>query len=563
MAASLLQSWAFLVQGDPELGYFGEVYGELKRSGVKFPSNTSSETGSAGGNFFIQAAAPSEWTDSSMCSRCRSLFNLLNNRKHHCRQCGRSFCGQCSSRTIPLPYLGLDQPVRVCEGCWTDRTSAALDTNISVKPAPSVEDEDLARAIQLSLQAEEEEGSSKPLSRSTSGVTNRKRQAREPNGKADPKDEEEEERMLAAAIAASLQDQQTRSAINSSQSHFYPTAKAPPSLSSEEPSKQPLNFPHSATAYANHHHQILSNIQSNSQNTLATNITNTPLNTIPTQLSGFTSISNYVPVPNLPSAIPYAASAVNPNVQTSIAIPSANSNNPLSFQNSHLFQPAPLSHDPSARIMIPPSLEPLGGYVPHQQPNAIKGTLSHSSATVNFSPQKTLADSAPAPPQRAPSPPPISQIERENVFLFAQLIQHTSLTLKTSEDEELQELATEMRRLRDRLRRQIESGRLFASTGTFTVKYSFVTFADIKKVLASLNEALSRYEQLAEVDKKPANLTDAKSNVLKDKVSVTDNKSLNGSAEKTPAGLLLDIPDSDLVTTKDKEGKSEELLIEL
>eukprot|EP00732_Lithocolla_globosa_P002674 Lithocolla_globosa_v1_NODE_1843_length_2300_cov_12.534076.p1 type:complete len:502 gc:universal NODE_1843_length_2300_cov_12.534076:1530-25(-) len=47
---------------------------------------------------------------------CGAVFTALN-RRHHCRQCGEIFCGDCSSKKVALPQLGFDKPQRVCESC--------------------------------------------------------------------------------------------------------------------------------------------------------------------------------------------------------------------------------------------------------------------------------------------------------------------------------------------------------------------------------------------------------------------------------------------------------------
>ena len=39
------------------------------------------------------------------CTSCNSKFDLMN-RKHHCRACGRIFCGACSNNKMELPHMG-------------------------------------------------------------------------------------------------------------------------------------------------------------------------------------------------------------------------------------------------------------------------------------------------------------------------------------------------------------------------------------------------------------------------------------------------------------------------
>ena len=50
------------------------------------------------------------------CMGCGDSFNLLR-RRHHCRACGKVFCGRCSGNSMPLPHFNLDRPVRVCNRC--------------------------------------------------------------------------------------------------------------------------------------------------------------------------------------------------------------------------------------------------------------------------------------------------------------------------------------------------------------------------------------------------------------------------------------------------------------
>eukprot|EP00007_Cunea_sp_BSH-02190019_P005539 CAMPEP_0174231756 /NCGR_PEP_ID=MMETSP0417-20130205/2208_1 /TAXON_ID=242541 /ORGANISM="Mayorella sp, Strain BSH-02190019" /LENGTH=288 /DNA_ID=CAMNT_0015309693 /DNA_START=122 /DNA_END=988 /DNA_ORIENTATION=- len=59
------------------------------------------------------------WVGGSKCMRCKSEFNLLLRRHHHCRACGGVFCDKCSSQKRHVYYEGLEHPVhtRVCDTC--------------------------------------------------------------------------------------------------------------------------------------------------------------------------------------------------------------------------------------------------------------------------------------------------------------------------------------------------------------------------------------------------------------------------------------------------------------
>eukprot|EP00966_Prymnesium_polylepis_P251746 5820142-Prymnesium_polylepis.2 len=56
------------------------------------------------------------------CQVCQTPFNPIK-RRHHCRACGRSVCGDCSPHARLLPALGHTQPVRHCVEC--ERLGAA------------------------------------------------------------------------------------------------------------------------------------------------------------------------------------------------------------------------------------------------------------------------------------------------------------------------------------------------------------------------------------------------------------------------------------------------------
>lgn len=161
--------------------------------------------------------------------RCRTAFSFTN-RKHHCRNCGNVFDQQCSSKSIPLPHLGILQAVRVDDGCYiklTDKSSKGgsfaterpsshnhSKARISAPMQPRNArvddgfDEDLKRALAMSL--EEVNGHSgagyvpqskiQPSQRPKSPVISTA--IKQSTSKA-PEDDDDD---LKAAIAASLAD---------------------------------------------------------------------------------------------------------------------------------------------------------------------------------------------------------------------------------------------------------------------------------------------------------------------------------------------------------------------
>ena len=59
------------------------------------------------------------------CARCHASFWAAT-RKHHCRKCGRVFCGKCSNFFAPVPDENLHESVRVCANCF-DRLDGFLN----------------------------------------------------------------------------------------------------------------------------------------------------------------------------------------------------------------------------------------------------------------------------------------------------------------------------------------------------------------------------------------------------------------------------------------------------
>lgn len=66
--------------------------------------------------------APSRdyWVDDAKCKacyECEAPFGLLV-RRHHCRICGRIFCGNCTASSVPPAHEGGEQQwQRVCNYC--------------------------------------------------------------------------------------------------------------------------------------------------------------------------------------------------------------------------------------------------------------------------------------------------------------------------------------------------------------------------------------------------------------------------------------------------------------
>ncbi|KAF9899326.1 Vacuolar protein-sorting-associated protein 27 [Lobosporangium transversale] len=225
----LIQTWGLLFRGKQGLGYVCDTYMILQHEGFQFPPKDN--VGAA----LVESESPPDWTDSDVCIRCRIAFTTFN-RKHHCRACGSTFCGQCSSKTMALPNFGVTQEVRVCDGCFMkkklgNKSVVALESHglgggldLISKPSPVTthsntnknpstttastsnnnnsrsaeeDDVDLLKAIELSLK----EANNQP------GYSAPKKAYTEPVKKAPvPTSEEEEDADLLAAIEASLRE---------------------------------------------------------------------------------------------------------------------------------------------------------------------------------------------------------------------------------------------------------------------------------------------------------------------------------------------------------------------
>ena len=147
------------------------------------------------------------------------------NRKHHCRNCGNVFDGQCSTKSIPLPHLGIMQPVRVDDGCyakltdksrngplpersWAKGNASIIRHRSSMQPRDArVEegfDDDLKKALQMSL--EEVKGHSGAGYVPQSQLPTRHKSSAQNETAHSKSSVEEEDPDLMAAIAASIKE---------------------------------------------------------------------------------------------------------------------------------------------------------------------------------------------------------------------------------------------------------------------------------------------------------------------------------------------------------------------
>eukprot|EP00808_Paulinella_micropora_P007841 g11508.t1 len=63
---------------------------------------------------------PEDWEDDehvTHCKTCNKSFGLIN-RKHHCRNCGSIFCGDCTKNRTTIKEKNYKEPVRVCGRCF-------------------------------------------------------------------------------------------------------------------------------------------------------------------------------------------------------------------------------------------------------------------------------------------------------------------------------------------------------------------------------------------------------------------------------------------------------------
>lgn len=158
--------------------------------------------------------------------RCRTPFTFTN-RKHHCRNCGNVFCGPCSSKTIPLPHLGISEARRVDDGCYaklSDKNNRSVPVprhfeaprpsrtlyQSSLQPRDAVADTsfdaDLKKALEMSLEESKDNSGSGYISQNKLRSESRTPKATSKSSTKPKVKDDEEDADLKAAIAASLDD---------------------------------------------------------------------------------------------------------------------------------------------------------------------------------------------------------------------------------------------------------------------------------------------------------------------------------------------------------------------
>ncbi|NWV27708.1 ZFY16 protein, partial [Origma solitaria] len=92
------------------------------------PGESSSEAGgnqTSGSTDSRKTPAALSWkqplwvpdSEAPNCMNCQAKFTFTK-RRHHCRACGKVFCGSCCKRKCKLQYM--EKEARVCTGCYDD-----------------------------------------------------------------------------------------------------------------------------------------------------------------------------------------------------------------------------------------------------------------------------------------------------------------------------------------------------------------------------------------------------------------------------------------------------------
>jgi len=64
----------------------------------------------------MATSVPPPFAERNACTGCGASFTLLT-RRHHCRNCGESYCASCTPYSDLLPHYGFTKPERTCLKC--------------------------------------------------------------------------------------------------------------------------------------------------------------------------------------------------------------------------------------------------------------------------------------------------------------------------------------------------------------------------------------------------------------------------------------------------------------
>ncbi|ODQ79483.1 hypothetical protein BABINDRAFT_20541, partial [Babjeviella inositovora NRRL Y-12698] len=214
----LLQEWSVAFKGQLQLGLVEKTCAELRADGYEFPPLQA-----VFNEGFINSETAPDWIDDNVCMICSDPFTFVN-RKHHCRSCGGVFCQEHSAHNMALIDVGINEPVRVCDGCYEKRNRKRGKSGGSGKGKPSrrepveSDDEELRRAIELSLRELGTEYEPEPVC------------------------EDEDDADMKAAIAASLRVYEEQSQPKGLYNAYVPTETALYQTNNHPESFQPLTF---------------------------------------------------------------------------------------------------------------------------------------------------------------------------------------------------------------------------------------------------------------------------------------------------------------------------------
>lgn len=213
----LIQVWAFAFRSYDKYQAIRDIVTILKQKGHTFPELKEADA------MFTSETAP-EWSDGKVCSRCRVVFSFTQ-RKHHCRHCGKIFCGDCSAKACPLPKFGIERDVRVCDGCYTalhtagGAAAAAAGAGTLLRSATSSTESDLPAEYLAS-----------PLAQ----------QSQQPPRKSEQELKEEEELQLALALSQSEAEAQKAGkaglGLGASYRSLGATLRKSPAMAADAPS---------------------------------------------------------------------------------------------------------------------------------------------------------------------------------------------------------------------------------------------------------------------------------------------------------------------------------------